>query len=399
MQVVSCHKGDIGVPKGNKTSLFVSSTCYDLSQIRSDIRDFSEVMGFDPVLSEYDTFPVSPSKSTLDNCLDAVRNRADIFLLVVGGRYGSITDTGKSITNLEFSEACVKGIPKYVFVKKDILSLLSIWKANPEADFSSAVDTTKLFEFVSELRDSGETWVYPFSSAQDIAETLRKQLSYLFSESLDLRKRFYGNNADLSSLKSAALRLAIEKPRGWEWLLFAQILQDKIQSFSSKRLDVELGVSLGEPVVLNEIHEVASWVSSRFGWISRTITQLAKALNTGFVKAVGEPGEPGDIKRIIHLASRVAEGYEQLLDWKLQFLRVSVDEDFERLIRIASEYSTNAIEEMEEFSSNLYSTLEGHLANAHTYEEGTVITLELTLTAPENEELDRELKRLSRVYM
>lgn len=38
--------------------------------------------------------------------------------------------------------------------------------------------------------------------------------------------------------------------------------------------------------------------------MSATIEQLSGALNNGFIKAVGEPGEHGDIKRIVHLATR-----------------------------------------------------------------------------------------------
>ena len=372
--------------KGSNTSLFVSSTCYDLSQVRADLRDFSKTMGIDPILSEFDTFPVNPSQNTLHNCLEAVRSRADIFLLIVGGRYGSITETGKSITNLEFSEANAKGIPKYVFVKEDILSSLSIWKNNPEADFSSVVDTPKLFEFVSSLRDSGEIWVYPFSSAQDIVSTLRKQLSYLFSESLDLRKKFYESDVDLTHLEPKSLRLAIEKPKGWEWLLFAQVLKDQMERYSSKRLDSELGISFGEPIVLDEIHDVTLWVSSRFTWISATIEQLSNALNTGFIKAVGEPGETGDIQRIVHLATRIGEGYEQLLEWKLQFLRVSVDEEFKRLVSLTSKISTNAINEMEEFTSHLYYKIDGYISKRDTYSEGTAITITLTMTIPETSE-------------
>ena len=87
------------MPKGTATTLFVSSTCYDLSQVRFDLHDFAVQFGFDPVLSEYDTFPVNPSIDAVQNCLETLRHRADLFVLIVGGRYGSLTDTGLSVTN------------------------------------------------------------------------------------------------------------------------------------------------------------------------------------------------------------------------------------------------------------------------------------------------------------
>ena len=164
------------MPKGSKTTLFISSTCYDLSQVRTDLRDFAESIGMEPILSDFDSFPINPNESTLSNCLGNVRNRTDIFVLVVGGRYGSIVDTGKSITNLEYFEAKAKRIPKYIFIKDEILALLPIWKANPDADYSSVVDNSSLFKFIVDLRESGDIWVFPFSNAQNIIGTLRKQL-------------------------------------------------------------------------------------------------------------------------------------------------------------------------------------------------------------------------------
>lgn len=382
------------MPKGSKTTLFISSTCYDLSQVRADLRDFSETIGFEPILSEYDSFPVNPNQDTLSNCLEAVKNRADIFVLVVGGRYGSIADAGKSITNLEYFEARAKGIPQYIFVKEDILVLLPIWKANPDADYSSAVDNSSLFQFITDLRDSGDLWVFPFTNAQSIISTLRKQLSYLFADCLNLRAKVHGTDPLVADLSPKAFRLAVEKPTGWEWLLFAQALSDEIAAHSSKRLDAELGISFGESILLEELHDVTNWVSSRFNWMSRTIEQLSKALNNGFIKAVGEPGEPGDIKRIVHLAKRVGDGYEQLLDWKLQFLRVSCDDKFDKLMSLASDFSSNAIKEVEEFSASLYASIEGHIKNIDSYEKGTVVTITLTITVPDTEPFLEEIARL-----
>ena len=66
------------MPIGRAPELFVSSTCYDLSQVRADLRDFAESIGFEPVLSELENFPVDPGTGTLDNCLNAVKTRADV---------------------------------------------------------------------------------------------------------------------------------------------------------------------------------------------------------------------------------------------------------------------------------------------------------------------------------
>lgn len=56
--------------EARKPSIFVSSTCYDLKQIRRDIREFIEAdLGYEAILSEYDSFPIDPDKDTINNCL------------------------------------------------------------------------------------------------------------------------------------------------------------------------------------------------------------------------------------------------------------------------------------------------------------------------------------------
>ena len=99
-----------------KPTVFVSSTCYDLKQVREDIKEFIENdFGFRAMLSEFNSFPVDPCAGTFETCLAAVDNFADVFVLIVGSRYGSVRDEGKSITNLEYLHANAKSIPIYIF--------------------------------------------------------------------------------------------------------------------------------------------------------------------------------------------------------------------------------------------------------------------------------------------
>lgn len=384
---------------GRKTTVFVSSTCFDLAQIRFQLFEFIHSMGFEPIMSEFDTFPVNPAENLVSNCLNVVKSSSDIFLLVVGGRYGFITNSGKSVTNLEFIEAKASGLPIYVYIKRDILTMLPVWKSNPDADFSAVVDSPQLFQFISDIKDASNLWIFPFDNASDITEAFKKQIGYLISESLDLRKKLSNYDSNLLNLKPTALRIAIDKQLGWEWLLFAQVLSDSISSYQSKRLDCELGISYGEPIVLKEVSEVCNWVLSRLTWMQQTINQLSGALNSGFLKAVGEPGEAGDIARIIHLATRISDGYYQLLDWKLQFYRVDVDEDFQRLIDLMSEFSSNSIRELEEFNDGLLPKIKGILENIKSYEVGSIVNIELTLTCPEMSEYFDEINRLRSLYI
>lgn len=390
------------MPKGFRPSVFVSSTCFDLGQVRVDLRQFLESLGLDPVLSDFNSFPINPSYDTIRNCREAVKNRADIFILIVGGRYGVLTDNGKSITNLEYIEAKAKGTPIYVFVAKNIISILPVWKKNKEADFSGVVDNNKLFEFVESLRETKDNWVFSFESAQDISTTLKQQLAYLFMDCLDLRSRITPgilDDKELSEMSSKSLQIIIDRPKGWEYRFFAEVLKDYIGKHEDIRRDLSYGVSFGKRTVLKNHIEVADWVLQQFSHISNTIASSSKLLNEGLPIAFGAPGQTGDAKHIHYVAKRFTDGYRRLIEWRLEFLTIDVDDAFSRLLSLASLMATNAIKEIEDFANNTHKEINHIFDNIDKYKEGTEIRLTLTLTCPDTTEFFEELESVKRDYL
>ncbi len=209
----------------SKTKIFISSTCYDLSQIRKDLKEGIEAMGHTPVLSESRDFPVNPSLSSAENCMAAVRNEADIFVLIIGNRYGYKLDSGKSITNTEFLTALQKGIPIYTFSLKNIIHILPVWKKNPLGDFSNVVDDNKVFEFIDDVREKKGIWNFEFESAQDILDILKAQWSILFRQALNSHKRIQDVDITLASkLSNKALKILLEKSNNFEILIFFQMM-------------------------------------------------------------------------------------------------------------------------------------------------------------------------------
>ena len=158
-----------------RVNIFVSSTCYDLSQIRNDIKQCIIDLGHTPILSEMKDFPIDPQLSNTENCINAVKNVADIFVLIIGNKYGSVLESGQSITNTEFLTAVNKGIPIYTFALKQMTVLLPMWERNPDADFSYIVDNNKVFEFLADIRKKRGLWNFEFEKAQDITNILKVQ--------------------------------------------------------------------------------------------------------------------------------------------------------------------------------------------------------------------------------
>lgn len=378
-------------------SIFVSSTCYDLTQLRQDLRLFLESLGMIPLLSDFNSFPVNPNLGAIENCLAGVKEKANIFVLVIGGRYGSQTGTGKSITNMEYLEAKAKGIPCYVFVQKPVLTALAIWRKNRSGDFSEIVDSPHLFEFVESLLDPKENWVFPFESAQDIIETLRKQLAYLFMDSLEIRGRVIGSGLPeaLRDLSGAALLLIVQKPFAWEYRLFSQVLCDEMSRLVSLKKDLDYGLVFGRAVRLHNFVEITDWVQAKFGELIAFAESAKKLVETAFVEAVGAPGEPGNAEEIVYVGKRLAEVYRSVLEWTVEFRHTQVDESFSRILEITSRMSSNVIKEMEGFSTILQQQLSDAIRKYENTKEPQSIKINVTLTCPDMSELEFELRRIA----
>ena len=203
----------------NVPKVMVSSTFYDLRQIRTDLANFiTDDLCYIPLLSELSSFPVDPDANTVENCCRRVEQDADILILIIGGRYGSIdTNSSRSITNLEYLTARTKGIPIYVFVEKAVLALLPIWERNKNADFSASIDDVRLLEFIYQIRSVDKAWVHEFENAQQIVATLRTQFAYRMREGLQLvgRLKDEGFSKIIYALGGKAIRIALEKPNAW----------------------------------------------------------------------------------------------------------------------------------------------------------------------------------------
>lgn len=165
-------------------SVFLSSTCFDLKSLREHLRSEIASWGHDPVLSEYPSFPVSPDLSTIENCKAVVRERADVLILIVGGKRGSLDlQSQRSVVNSEYREARASGLDCIVFVDKQVWDLRILFEKNPDADFTPTVDYPGVFRFIKEISEDTK-WIFPFTRTEEILETLKVQLSTRFRDLL-----------------------------------------------------------------------------------------------------------------------------------------------------------------------------------------------------------------------
>ena len=90
----------------NGPTIFISSTVFDFSDLRSALKDHLEERGCRVLASEFSDFPKGHDRHSYAECLATIE-QADIFLLLIGTRRGGWLDepAGISITRAEFEHA------------------------------------------------------------------------------------------------------------------------------------------------------------------------------------------------------------------------------------------------------------------------------------------------------
>lgn len=214
--------------------VFVSSTYSDLKEERRAVSRAILNLGHFPAGMEL--FPATDDeqfeyiKSIIDNC--------DYYLLIIGGRYGSLTKDGISFTEKEYDYAVSKGIPVCAFVHSDTGDL----KAkdvdhDPDLkrkleDFRNKVTSGKIVKFWNE---HGNLEAYAIlaltnaiktkprtgwkrgdieSSRETLEEVdrLNKRVNYYIKENINLRSELH----KYKDISVSTIELRIESANGPE---------------------------------------------------------------------------------------------------------------------------------------------------------------------------------------
>jgi hypothetical protein len=198
--------------------IFVSSTYYDLKHLRSSLENFIESLGYDAILSEKGDIAYSPDTALDESCYREVRN-ADVFVMIIGGRYGSeksgsdkdlpksFFDRYDSITKQEYKSASNQDIPIYVLIERSVYADFENFLRNKDnREFSYAhVDSVNIFHLIEDiLAQRRNNPVQQFDRYSDIESWLRDQWAGLFREMLSR----LSSQQQIASLASQVTELA-----------------------------------------------------------------------------------------------------------------------------------------------------------------------------------------------
>jgi hypothetical protein len=199
--------------------VFISSTFYDLKHIRNALEEFVRGLGFDPVLFEKGHIAFNPDIPLDESCYREVKD-ADIYVLVIGGRYGSERSDSRSedhapthspdaeffkryqsITHTEYLTAAEKDIPTFVLIERNVHAEYRTYllNRNNTGVKYAHVDSVGVFEIIEQiLKQPRNNPVHDFDSSADITQWLREQWTGLFKDLLS-RRRTQSQLADIST--------------------------------------------------------------------------------------------------------------------------------------------------------------------------------------------------------
>lgn len=171
--------------------IFLSSTYYDLKQIRNDIGNSIEQLGYQVVRHERSDIPYDGTRRLEESCYDEITS-CDIVVCVIGNAFGTKSDINSlSITMNELERAFDKRKIVYVYVDKSVLIENRTYRKNSGSkDFAPAiVDDIAIHKYIADLQDRmGNTKpITPFETAEDIIVSLKSQLAGLFQSLLNER--------------------------------------------------------------------------------------------------------------------------------------------------------------------------------------------------------------------
>jgi len=168
--------------------VFVSSTCYDLTDLRAELGAWLQKDGFIVKLSDNldSGFEVDPLLNKIETCLQNVR-RSDIVLFIfdrfygkpLGGKYGE-----KSATHVEFEEAVREKKGLFHFARRGTWIDFTQWRRKGDSFPLHWVDTEQheqFFKFLSEVDDlhnkeERNDWVDVFEKSPDLRMVVAERL-------------------------------------------------------------------------------------------------------------------------------------------------------------------------------------------------------------------------------
>lgn len=190
----------------SKPRVFISSTFYDLRQIRIELDKFIESMGYEPIRNEEGDIPYGKEKELQEYCYKEIEN-VDILVSIIGGRFGSASNDNEgiySVSNKELKVAYELNKQVFIFIEKNVFTEYETFllnKTNKDIVYKYA-DNVNIYKFIEEIKGLKiNNNIKAFETVDDITHYLKEQFAGLFKQYIidSERSKEYSVIVDINS--------------------------------------------------------------------------------------------------------------------------------------------------------------------------------------------------------
>jgi hypothetical protein len=179
--------------------VFVSSTCYDLRDLRAAVRAWLSSLGMKPMLSDEAGFPNQDGMPPYATCL-RVLEKCPLVIGIIDRRHGRCFDEwgpypqhiGKAPTHAELAHALDLGKRVLIYVHESVWNFYEVWRKNRDAFKTSAPEglEEQTLTMFHELKNRNPApWLSKFSDAADLIVSLQGEFVNQLYIYLDERER------------------------------------------------------------------------------------------------------------------------------------------------------------------------------------------------------------------
>ncbi len=165
--------------------VFVSSSCYELRDLRAAVKSWLEEHGLSPILSDEGGFPHDDGLPPYATCLRALEE-CPLVVGVIDRQYGHPFDDwgpyeqyrGLSPTHAELRHALNSGKRLLLFVHDDILAFYEVWRKNADAFITSSPQGLEesTLRMLHEFKNRNPApWIERFANVTALLKALNRE--------------------------------------------------------------------------------------------------------------------------------------------------------------------------------------------------------------------------------
>ncbi len=178
-----------------------------------------------------------------------------------------------------------------------------------------------------------------------------------------------------ASLGPKALRIALEKPKAWEYRLLFQSWIEEVERRRDQIKEYQLGLTLDSSELVSAANAM-DWVKTRIRELEGLVQSANRLITYSTQEAVGKAGEPGNSEGIVWVSRMFGAVLDGLLRWGRRSRCLRLASPFEGIVAQLALFVDDLIRQFETFPVQALRKIEDSLTEGTT---GTPQMIELTM--------------------